>query len=270
MAVYREIDGNIVREYRVENAPLFQKQTEKALVEVVPTLEYGRCLFIDNELQLAEKDEYIYHESLVHPCLMTSVSRKKICIFGGGDGCAAREVLKWSDVEHVCILDWDSEVTTLFQDTYSEMNHNALKDSRITIENKNIQDLLHETRCYDCILVDLLDPNQNEKVFWKEIFDLLNRWLDSSGSIVINAGGITPWQTENVNWLLQLLRTNKTSTPIVYKTFVPSFGREWCFILITKSPELLSPPYNCDYFNDTAWNNMRTWTKDYLNKLPEF
>ena len=92
MAVYRENDGFLVREYELTHSAIVQKQTKKAFLEIVPTKEYGTALFLDGELQLTEKDEYIYHESLVHPCLMTAITRKKVCILGGGDGCAAREV----------------------------------------------------------------------------------------------------------------------------------------------------------------------------------
>jgi spermidine synthase len=63
MAVYKERDGDLVREYALqEGKPIWKKRTQRAMVEVVPTKSYGTALFIDNELQLTEKDEYIYHE----------------------------------------------------------------------------------------------------------------------------------------------------------------------------------------------------------------
>jgi spermidine synthase len=271
MAVYRETDGSIVREYTLEHgSSLFQKQSEKALLEIVQTKEYGTAFFVDGELQLTEKDEYIYHESLVHPCLMTAASRKKVCILGGGDGCAAREVLKWSDVEHVNIIDWDTDVTELFKHRYSFLNGWSLDDSHVTIENKNIQDLLHEDRTYDCILIDLLDPKDTQIDLWYDILFLAKHWTTPTGSLVINAGGISPWQVDMVNWLLQMIESKTECKRVLYKAFVPSFGREWCFILASKgavSSLVHAPlPSNLKYFNATAWNHIytHTWTKDYF------
>jgi spermidine synthase len=270
MAVYRETDGTIVREYALASEHIFRKQTEKALVEIVPTLEYGTTLFIDGELQFAEKDEYIYHESLVHPCLMTAQVRRKVCILGGGDGCAAREVLKWADVEEVCIIDWDKDVTELFKHRYAHLNHWSLDDPRVTIENKNIQDCLHEDRSYDCILVDLLDPKDTQIDLWYDILCLTKQWLNPTGSVVINAGGITPWQVDMVNWLLQMIESKTDFRRILYKAFVPSFGREWCFVLASKEDASRglrgSLPSDRKYFDGTSWDHIytHTWTKDYF------
>lgn len=270
MAVYRETDGFLVREYKLLSDTFFSKQTEKALVEIVPTQEYGTTLFIDGELQFAEKDEYIYHEALVHPCLMTTDVRKRICIFGGGDGCAAREVLKWPDVESVHIIDWDKDITDLFQTRYAHLNHWSLQDKRVTIENKNIQQLLHEERAYDCILIDLLDPKDTQMDLWYDLFFLAKHWVKPTGNIVINAGGISPWQVDMVNWLLQMIEKKTDFHRLLYKAFVPSFGREWCFILAGKwtgsSFLRAALPPGLKYFDKTAWGHMytTTWTKDYF------
>lgn len=273
MAVYRETDGDIVREYTLTAGCVpFQKQTDKALLEIVSTKEYGTALFLDGELQFTEKDEYIYHESLVHPCMMTAEQRKRVCILGGGDGCAAREVLKWPDVEQVTVIDWDKEVTDLFQNRYAPLNHWSFEDSRVTIENRNVQELLHEKRTYDCLIVDLLDPKDTQIDLWHDILSLARSWIHPSGSIVINAGGITPWQLDMVNWLLQMVENKIDFQRILYKVFVPSFGREWCFVLACKSAENIHlrasfpSDMKLNYFNATAWNHIYkyTWTKDYF------
>lgn len=270
MAVYRETDGGIVREYALSSDQIFRKQTEKALVEIVPTVEYGTALFIDGELQFTEKDEYMYHESLVHPCLTNASQRKKVCILGGGDGCAAREVFKWPDVERLDIIDWDKDVTDLFQHRYAHLNNWSLDDPRVYIENKNIQELLHEDRSYDCILVDLLDPKDTQIDLWYDILFLTKHWLTATGSLVINAGGITPWQVDMVNWLLQMIESKTGFQRVLYKTFVPSFGREWCFVLASKgdrpSKTLAALPPNLKYIDGTSWDHIytHTWTKDYF------
>lgn len=271
MSAYRETDGHVVREYSLSQTPYFQQSTERALIELVPTREYGAALFLDGEMQLAFHDEYIYHETLVHPCLASATSRKRVCIVGGGDGCALREVLKWPDVEHVDVLDWDTQMIELFKTNYASMNGWAFDDPRVSIETRDIRRYVNERRAYDCILVDLVDPHESHSELWYDVLDIIKSWIQPGGSIVINAGGITPWQTETVNWLLQHIQSTPHFRRHLYKVFVPSFGREWCFVLLNHTPlvKLTTLPPGLRYMDDVAWHQAYTygWTKNYGENL---
>ena len=271
MSVYRETDGNLLREYALETPTLHTKQSEKALLEMVPTKEFGSAFFIDNVLQFTVKDEYIYHEMLVHPCLASSKKREHICILGGGDGCAAREVLKWKDVAKIDIFDWDKEVTESFANKHAWMNSWSLSDARVQIHNRDIRSLVNEDFLYDCILVDLLDPEESQGELWETILRCVNKWIRPGGSIVINAGGILPWQTDSFNWLLQQIQCPPTFRRHLYKVFVPSFGREWCFIVLNqeKTIRLDTLPTPLDYLDEVAWNQAYVygWTKNYKERI---
>ena len=273
MAVYRETDGDIVREYALEGSKtLFRKQCDFALLEIVPTKAFGSCLFLDNELQFSEFDEYIYHEMLIHPCLSLSNQRKSVCIIGGGDGCAAREVLKWEDVDTVDLIDWDSTVTKLFKHTYSYVNSGSLDDPRILIQNNNIQSYIHEERAYDCIVVDLLDPDfskENQDHLWYDVLFLVKQWINPGGCIVINLGGILPGDTANVEIFTALLQDRIDLPHRLYKVFVPSFAREWCFALIgpTESELRNNLPSTLRYLSDSVWKAANTWSEAYTNNL---
>jgi spermidine synthase len=275
MTTYREKDEEIVREYTLEIEEIFRKETENAFVEIVPLKEYGRSLFIDGQLQFTEKDEYIYHEALVHPCLATIEPRHSVCIIGGGDGLAAREVLRWGDAIHsIDIIDWDKEITDLFTEKYSDLNNESLQDSKVHIENENIRELLHDDRLYDCIIIDLLDPNpfeEGQTDLWYDVLFIARNWIKNGGSIVINAGGITPWDTEVVDWLVDLVQKKIKWNLSLYKVFVPSFGREWCFILLTQSerPYVEHLPDDVRFITKQAWKQMYSygWTKDYRQNL---
>ena len=274
MAVYRETDGEIVREYPLEVQPLFRKETDHALIEIVPTKQFGRTLFINGELQFTEKDEYIYHEALVHPCLATISPRSRICILGGGDGCAAREVLRWgSDIESIDIIDWDQDITNSFKDTYCDLNEESLSHPKVTIENEDIRSYLDDDRSYNTIIIDLLDPNPYEDGqmdLWYDTLFLAKHWVVNGGSIVINAGGIDPWNTEILNWLIDLVQKKIKWPLFVYKVFVPSFGREWCFLLLCQTETLCLEylPDDLRFFDKRAWKQMYSgWTRDYLRSL---
>jgi spermidine synthase len=271
MSVYREKDGYLVREYELHEGGWNQHRTEKATVDIVSTKEFGQTLFLDGEMQLAFQDEYIYHEMLVHPCLSSSSSRKRICIIGGGDGCALREVLKWEDVEHVDILDWDTKLIQLFQTRYTSLNFWSYDDKRVSVETNDIRSYKHTNRTYDCILVDLVDPEPSQSELWLDVLAIVKAWIVPGGSIVLNAGGITPWQTTTMNWLLQHIESTVEFRRHLYKVFVPSFAREWSFILLNKAKkvELSNLPSNLRYIDDTAWHQAYTygWTKNYLETL---
>lgn len=271
MALYSEKDGTLIRQYELQDIPVAACESEKALIEMVPTKAFGTTLFIDNVLQFALQDEYIYHEMLVHPCLCSSEKRERICIIGGGDGCALREVLKWHDVKHVDLIDWDKAMTDAFSTKLGFYNDWAFEDKRVHIENKDILECCHERREYDCILVDLLDPDESQSDLWNCIIECVKRWILPHGSICINAGGILPWQTDTFNWLLQHIESTASLRRHAYKVFVPSFGKEWCFVLLNSDKEIQmkSLPSNLHYLDDTAWKKAYTygWTKDYLNRI---
>lgn len=270
MGSYTEIDGAVQRTYSLYYDKIFRHQSEKSLIELASTNEYGSMLFCNGQLQFAEKDEYIYHEMFVHPCLSSSHLRKRICILGGGDGCALREVLKWPDVEHVDLIDWDKDMITLFSTDFTPLNMWAFEDPRVHIECKNVLDLKTESRKYDCILVDLFDPDESHSDLWLCIRDLLKQWLEPHGSAVLNVGGILPWETTTINWVLQMLGGMPPWKPHLYKTFVPSFSREWCFLLFpAKKLEFQELPDRLQYFNECAWHQAFTyaWTKPFLERV---
>lgn len=280
MAFYRETESGISREYKVL-AVLDSHHTGKSHLDIVRTDAFGDVLFLDNELQLATRDEYIYHESLVHP-VMSCIQNKnpqKVCILGGGDGCAAREVLKWQGVEQIDIIDWDREIIHLFSHQYASWNKHSLQSPKVKIFCENILTFLPECK-YDVVIVDLLDPNYQEKtssILWPSVVEKLLSIIKENGSIVINVGGITPWSTENAEWINMLLsnqfRKNTTHSIQAYKVFVPSFQTEWCFFMISPSESLVNTSIFdhssfVRYFDTNAWRAATSWSKDYGMNLP--
>jgi spermidine synthase len=240
--IYREKDQALYREYTLApEGQLMSLQTSRALVEIVPTREYGPMFFIDGVLQCASVDEYIYHEFLVHPPMAYARENATVCILGGGDGCAAREVFKWKSVSSIDLYDWDKQLVAYFRENGKLWNQGSLQDKRIYYQHKDISKEFasSETSRYDVIVVDLLDPEYKDLVsengFWQNLLKMVGRWRKQGGSIVINGGGVTPWQTESFSILKTLCKTLFPELFIItYKVFVPSFGREWAFILLVE------------------------------------
>jgi spermidine synthase len=276
MAVYRETDGFIVREYALDQPNLVTITSRRQSIDVVSTKEYGDCLFLDGELQLSARDEYIYHEMLVHPAMNAALQRSRILIIGGGDGCAAREVLKWPGVEQITLIDWDSDVVQLFSHRYAYMNNGSLQDPRVHIRCQDIRELVDEQFEFDVILIDLKDPNPDvpsSDQLWRQLIRAARRWLSPRGSLVVNAGGVLPWKTEVAEWVYSLIKTEfqgSSMTLLPYKVFVPSFGKEWCFCLLTPRPSssfTIQHNYNNNYIDEVIFQMACKWSFDFRDRL---
>jgi spermidine synthase len=277
MFYYRESDGSLQREYRVSEI-LESRQTEKGFLEIMKTTEFGTSFFLDGELQMTEKDEYIYHEMLVHPAMSCYTTPINVCIVGGGDGCAAREVLKWSNVQTVDVYDWDKEILQLFKHKYSHWNRQSLSHSKVISYAENALTVCPEN--YDLVFVDLVDPNLKDaesKKFWSEFLPRLAT-LKETSTIVLNVGGMYPWDDKNTSWILMMLanifQKNETHTLETYKTFVPSFAYEWCFFMIkpigvSVNTQIFENVRSVQYFDKNAWTLATTWTKDATPILPK-
>src|ERR1700676_4635221 len=92
-------------------------------------------LFLNSHLQFSSRDEYRYHEALVHPSLAALPGARRVLVMGGGDGLAVREILKYPDVQSITLVDLDSEMTRLFSthSAFTELNQHSLIAPRVRV-----------------------------------------------------------------------------------------------------------------------------------------
>src|SRR5204863_5741242 len=104
---------------------------------VVTASSAGVRLFLNGNLQFHSRDEYRYHEALVHPAMAAHGAPRRVLILGGGDGMAAREVLKYPSVEQVTLVELDPHMTTLFaeQPLLRKLNADSLHSNKLSIVN---------------------------------------------------------------------------------------------------------------------------------------
>src|SRR3990172_3514495 len=88
----------------------YASHTKYQRMEIMDSGSYGRCLVLDGKMQSSITDEFIYHEALVHPALLTHPNPKRVFIVGGGEGATLREVLRHKSVEYCMMVDIDQEV----------------------------------------------------------------------------------------------------------------------------------------------------------------
>lgn len=198
-------------------------------------------LFLNHSIQFDSLDEHRYHEALVHPAMGLAPRRNTVLILGGGDGMAAREVLKHSDVESVTLVDLDPRVTELFRDhpDLAPLNDFAFSDSRVTIHNADAWQFLSEDQTlYDVVIIDLPDPKTIalSRLYTTEFYRLLAERLTAQGLLVTQAG--SPFFAREAFWSIAatLAATGNPYGPGTaletrpYHAYVPSFGN-WGFVL---------------------------------------
>lgn len=213
---------------------LYQQHTRFQRIVVTRHDVTGKVrLFLDGHLQFAEQDEHRYHEALVHPVMSLPGSRGDVLILGGGDGLAVRELLKYSEIKQIHVVDIDPVMTDLSR-TFApivRLNEGALDDPRVTIYNEDAFAFVRtHTAAYDRVIVDLPDPHNEalSKLYSVEFYRLLRRTLRPDGWFVTQS--TSPFFTRDVFWSIAETMRAAGMEPLSYHITVPSFG-VWGFTL---------------------------------------
>jgi len=160
-------------------------------VDVVDIEPFGRTLLIDGLIQSCQVDEYVYHESLVHPALLSHPCPKSVYIGGGGEGSTAREVLRHNTVERCVMVDIDADVVKFCQDNLPE-NAEAFADSRLELVIDDAKAVLENSATgFDVIIMDLDDPLDGGpcyQLYTVEFYQMCKRKLNPGGVFVTQSG----------------------------------------------------------------------------------
>ena len=198
----------------------------------------GHRLYLNGNLQFAERDEYRYHEALVHPVMAAHGAPKKVAVLGGGDGMAVREVLKYPSVESVTLVELDPAMTTLFarQPALVRLNANALASPKVKVVNADAFGWLESgTDTFDVVIVDFPDPTNFSigKLYTNAFYALLDRRLAASGYAVVQT--TSPLVARTSYWTVVGTMESVGLHTAPYHANVPSFG-EWGFVVASRRP----------------------------------
>ncbi|AGC42581.1 spermidine synthase [Myxococcus stipitatus DSM 14675] len=194
----------------------------------------GFSLFLNGNLQFASIDEYRYHESLVHPAMVRAGKIDHVLILGGGDGLAAREVLRYPEVRSVTLVDLDPSITKLAMgyDELSRLNENSMKDARMRVVNADaMQFLMEGDQHYDVVIVDFPDPNNFAlgKLYTTGFYKLLKKRVAPDGVAVVQS--TSPLFARRSFWCVETTLKAAGYWTQPYHALVPSFG-EWGYVLV--------------------------------------
>lgn len=216
------------------NDPIIYSTNSK-YQRIVLTMGKELRLYLNNNLQFSSRDEYRYHEALVHPAMISAKAQKNILILGGGDGLALREVFKYPQVEQVTLVDLDEELTGLFQrqPTLRTLNHSSLNDSRLKLVHADAFQWIRTCpETFDVVIIDFPDPSSYAlgKLYSQTFYNALQQRLDSGSAVVVQS--TSPYFAPNSFWCIDTTMASCGFLTEPYHCNVPSFG-EWGFILGT-------------------------------------
>jgi len=215
--------------------PVCSQTTRFQQVDILDTQNLGRVVILDRKVQSAESDEFIYHEALVHPAMVTHPNPKSVLILGGGEGATLREVLKHATVCKVVMVDIDEEFIHLCKKYLKKWHRGSFRDKRVDVLFIDAIEYMKETECtFDIVIADISDPIEEGPAlnnYTKEFYTLVKKMLAPRGIFVTHATEVhyaaykkTADKIVNIlNGMFPILQ--------VYFEYIPSFICLWGFAM---------------------------------------
>ncbi|NLK75237.1 MAG: polyamine aminopropyltransferase [Clostridiales bacterium] len=242
---------------------LYNKQSDFQHISVLDTYEFGRILVLDGYIMLTEKDEFIYHEMIVHIPMAVNPDIKKVLVIGAGDGGTLRELSRYKSIETIDMVEIDPMVVEVCKEYFPETTC-CLDDPRVHIYYEDgLKFVRKKVKEYDLIVVDSTDPfGPGEGLFTKEFYGNCYNALNKEG-IMVNQHESTYYDS----YVDEVIRTHirlKSTFPIanIYQAHIPTYpSGHWLFGFSSKKFHPIKD------LREEQWNNIGLRTKYYNTKL---
>lgn len=232
-------------------------------IDIFESPEFGRFLTLDGYMMLTEKDEFIYHEMIVHVPMAVNLKAKRVLVIGGGDGGAVRELTRYQTIEHIDLVEIDHEVVEACR-RYLPQTACKLDDPRVTIYYEDgLKFVRRKKDEYDLIIVDSTDPfGPGEGLFTKEFYGNCFNALNETG-ILVNQQE-SPFYKNDAIAMQRAHKRIVESFPIsrVYQAHIPTYSSgHWLFGFASKKYHPLED------LKSKEWNRLGLKTRYYSTKL---
>jgi spermidine synthase len=219
------------------------RQTPYQLVEVFATPSLGKLMRIDGANMVSERDEFFYHENLVHPPAVTHADPRDVLIIGGGDGGTLEEVLKHPGIVRVVLAELDAGVIALARAHFFSVHRGAFDDPRVDIRIGDGMAFIRDAgQKFDLIFLDLTDPlGPAEALYTQAFFTDCKRALHAGGALVLHIGSPYSHPDRIRQSLASLRKVFLRAVP--WFVHVPMYGATWGFAAAsdTLDPAAMSP-----------------------------
>ena len=242
---------------------LYSVQSDYQRIDVFDSKEFGRVLTLDGYVMMTERDEFIFHEMLVHVPMAVHPNVRKVLIIGGGDGGVVRELSHYPEIESIDLVELDPLLV--------EVCKKYLPNTSCRMDEKRLHlyctDALRFVRAkeneYDLIIVDSTDPfGPGEILFTKEFYGNCYKALKEDGIMIHH--NESPFYMEEAAWCQRIHKRvcDIFEESAVYQAHLPTYpSGHWLFGFASKKYHPL---------NDLApekWNMRGIHTRYYTTRL---
>ena len=253
---------NVKLSIRVDKQ-LYSGQSEFQRIDVFDSQEFGRFLTLDGYMMLTEKDEFIYHEMMVHIPMAVHPNVKDVLVIGGGDGGVVRELCRYPEIEHIDLVEIAPQVVEVCR-RYLPFTTCCLDDPRVFIHYEDgLRYVRTHVEQYDLIIVDSTDPfGPSEGSFTREFYGICYNALKDDG-IMVNQQG-SPFYRHDAQAMQRSHKRIVSTFPIsrVYQAHIPTYAAGyWLFGFASKKYHPI------DDFDREKWLKLHLKTKYYTVRL---
>ncbi len=175
---------NVKLSIKIDKA-LYSEETEFQRIDILESKEFGRIFTLDGLMMVTEKDEFIYHDMIVHVPMATNPNIRNVLVIGAGDGGTIRELTRYSAIEKIDMVEIDERVVAVCKE-YLQQTACKLDDERVNIFYEDgLKFVRNKENEYDLIIVDSTDPfGPGEGLFTKEFYGNCYKALTEEGILV--------------------------------------------------------------------------------------
>ncbi|HEX4781379.1 MAG TPA: polyamine aminopropyltransferase, partial [Usitatibacter sp.] len=212
-----------------EGTLLERRQTPFQLLEVYDTPDLGRIFRLDGCNMTSEKDEFFYHENLVHPAAVAHPAPRRALVIGGGDGGSSEELLKHSTLEQAHMAELDPVVIEISRARFAAVHRGVFDNPRLKVTVGDGLAYLRETSMrYDLVCMDLTDPvGPSVELYSAATFSLAKRAMSANGALTLHIGSPVSHPERVRSTLGNLRQIFRKVTP--YFVHIPIYGSIWGF-----------------------------------------
>lgn len=242
---------------------LFSGQSHFQRIDVYDSKEFGRFLTLDGLMMVTEKDEFIYHDMIVHVPMATNLNVRDVLVIGAGDGGTVRELTRYNSIEKIDMVEIDKMVVDVSRE-YLRQTSCKLDDPRVKIYYEDgLKFVRTKQEEYDLIIVDSTDPfGPGEGLFTKEFYGNCHKALKEDG-ILVNQHE-SPYYNTYARAMRRAHKRIKELFPIcrVYQAHIPTYpSGHWLFGFASKKYDPLAD------LNEEKWNDLGIVTKYYNTEI---
>jgi len=238
---------------------LYSGQSDFQRIDVFESKEFGKFFTLDGYIMITEKDEFIYHDMIVHVPMATNPKIENVLVIGAGDGGTVRELVRYDSVKRIDMVEIDKLVVDVCK-KYFPNSTSGLADPRVNLYFEDgLKFISDKENEYDLIIVDSTDPiGPGEGLFTSEFYGNCYKALRKNG-ILVNQHE-SPFYSEYARQMQRAHKRIREFFPIskVYQVHIPTYASgHWLFGFASKT---LDPVEN---FDAEKWNALGLETKYY-------